>query len=122
MLVRVVRSFVGKLPNGETFVGSMGAVVDLPPGTDWLAAGFVVPVEDGPESAMAQPAEDAMRRPAKPRPSMAEKRTADDGLEDLTVDELMEMAQDADISGRSSMNKAELIAALRAYFADEGDG
>lgn len=33
-------------------------------------------------------------------------------LNDLTVDELQERARDADITGRSSMNKGELVDAL----------
>jgi hypothetical protein len=37
----------------------------------------------------------------------------DDGLEDLSRDELYERAQRREISGRSSMTKAELIEALR---------
>jgi len=34
------------------------------------------------------------------------------GLEDLTRDELYERAQNADVAGRSSMSRKELIAAL----------
>jgi len=34
------------------------------------------------------------------------------GLEDLTRDELYERAQKADVAGRSSMSRKELIAAL----------
>lgn len=34
-------------------------------------------------------------------------------LEELTKDDLYQMAQDADIPGRSSMSKNELIAALQ---------
>ena len=37
-----------------------------------------------------------------------------DGLDDLTKDELYERAKDADIAGRSEMNKDELVRALRS--------
>jgi len=37
---------------------------------------------------------------------------SDDGLEDLTYDELRDRATEAEIDGRGSMNKDELIAAL----------
>ncbi|PGF16178.1 hypothetical protein CP556_08675 [Natrinema sp. CBA1119] len=36
-----------------------------------------------------------------------------DGLEEKTVDELSDLAAEAEIEGRSGMNKDELIAALR---------
>ena len=42
----------------------------------------------------------------------AEEDAADD-LESKTVDELQDLAAEADVSGRSSMNKDELIAELR---------
>jgi hypothetical protein len=35
-------------------------------------------------------------------------------FEDMTVKELHELARERDIAGRSSMNKAELIDALRS--------
>lgn len=38
---------------------------------------------------------------------------ADDDLGDKTYDELLELAREADIDGRSSMDKAELKEALR---------
>lgn len=36
----------------------------------------------------------------------------DDELEELTYDELQELAREEDLTGRSSMNKEELIEAL----------
>lgn len=40
-----------------------------------------------------------------------------DSPEELTVDELRQIASDLEIDGRSSMNKAELIAAIEAASA-----
>jgi len=37
-----------------------------------------------------------------------------DGLEDMTVEELQDMAADLDIDGRSGMKKAQLVDAIRA--------
>lgn len=41
--------------------------------------------------------------------------------EGLTVDELRDAARERDIPGRSSMTKAELVAALKASDEDDGD-
>gem|GEM_PF-2933619 len=42
----------------------------------------------------------------------ADGESPDDALEDLTVEELQDLASEAEIDGRSSMNKAELVDAL----------
>ena len=48
---------------------------------------------------------------AKTRESGSQSRGGSN-LEDMSKDELMEMAREREISGRSSMNKEELIQAL----------
>lgn len=61
---------------------------------------------------MARPV--VRRHPSKPEtlqpPEL--KLVEEPKLEDLTVDVLYRMAQEADIDGRSSMTKDELVAAL----------
>lgn len=44
-----------------------------------------------------------------------------DALEDLTHDQLYELAQDHDVTGRSSMDKAELVDALEDAGADPAE-
>ena len=48
MRVRVIKSFVGHLPDGRSMLGQLGDEFDLPDGTDWLKAGFVEPVGNPP--------------------------------------------------------------------------
>ena len=62
------------------------------------------------------PMEDAEAPPepatVEEEPASEEADTQEDALEDLTVEELRELAATHDIEGRSSMNKAELVKAL----------
>ncbi len=49
----------------------------------------------------------------RPQP-VEEENAPEDSLEELSVDDLRRLASEADIEGRSSMSKAELVEALRA--------
>lgn len=59
--------------------------------------------------------------PAEPPPAQPVEMQAPqtDDLEDKTVEELYEMAQDLDIEGRSEMLKADLIVAIRTAQGEE---
>lgn len=45
----------------------------------------------------------------------AEETTSEDPLDELTLDELSEIARERDLPGRSKLNRGELIAALRDH-------
>lgn len=64
MIVRCVQSFVGTWPiTGEKRSIGMNDVFELPPGTDWLNAGLVEPIEKQPETAArAKPKRRTTRR------------------------------------------------------------
>jgi hypothetical protein len=59
----------------------------------------------------------AQRRKEGRTPNKSTQGTGNPGnsLEDRTVEQLRNRAQDLDISGRSKMNKKELIAAIRKH-------
>lgn len=53
MIVRAVISFVGHV-NGELTPWPVDRVAELPEGVNWLDLGWVVPVEDAPQSPAAE--------------------------------------------------------------------
>lgn len=68
----------------------------------------------GPALRMVDRVRDAMREAVGDAPEgRAPGRTGGHAYEDWTVDQLQDRAAELDIEGRSSMDKAELIAALR---------
>ena len=70
MRVKVIRSFcdLGIPGVRQGCLGSEGDIIDIPEsGTDWIAAGFVVPLEEPQEVRRAQP--------VKSKPSSRKPRT-----------------------------------------------
>ena len=88
-----------KLEGAEVTVAA--EEVDASPVDDLMAA-----LEESLEAAKAG------RRPSRPKSSRAPKRHGRRWLLDHTKDELLELAQDADVPGRSKMTKDELVDAL----------
>lgn len=75
MRVRAVRSFVARLSDGRTFRAVAGDEFELPGGVDWLRAGLVEEVADGPESAALEPGEKAVKpAPKKKQQQKGEQR------------------------------------------------
>lgn len=67
MIVRAIKSFVGKGTDGVKYRKDVGDVFELPVGSDWIDAGLVVPMDDGPETAATQPPETAVKPRARKR-------------------------------------------------------
>jgi DNA end-binding protein Ku len=63
---------------------------------------------------------DGKRRGRRAEEKGSAGRSAGDAYEDLTRDELYQLAQERDLPGRSSMSKRDLVAALRSTDAEAG--
>lgn len=66
MRVRVVLSFAAHL-NGETTAWHVGQEAELPPNVNWLALGWVVPVENQKADGGSQSAESEEPKPRRTR-------------------------------------------------------
>lgn len=81
--------------------------------------GALPPTESDPGPAWVAPSEGGSDSPGKGITTTEnyveddESEVEDDGYDEMSKDELYELAQDAEVEGRSSMTKDELIAALR---------
>ena len=58
---KVLKSFVDGMYGSK----GMGEIIDIPPGVDWVKAGFVEPIEEAPETAVTPKKRRAVRKSPK---------------------------------------------------------